>query len=230
MLTRIRRLRPAAFIAGFLAAIVLTGGGAAAYAANGGSLLIGRSNSATATTTLTNSAGIPMKLVAKPGYPPLTVNSTTTVPYLSADRLDGLSSGSFALAGGRTGSVDSVDTGDSDWLDIDDDGVGDPESNLIISWATCPTGSKLTGGGYDNYASGYTVSEFPDVDTWVVVTEANGTEVPIDVPADDLISYAMCYNPRGAVPGASAAAAKSSTELSRAAQAKIAKVAAKRSR
>ena len=109
MLTRIRRLRPAAFIAGFLAALVLTGGGAAAYAANGGSLLIGRSNSATATTTLTNTRGIPLKLVAKPGYPPLTVNSTTTVPYLSADRLDGLSSGSFALAAGQTGSVSSED-------------------------------------------------------------------------------------------------------------------------
>ena len=59
MLSRIRRLRPAAFIAGFLAAVVLTGGGAAAYAANGGSLLIGRSNSATATTTLTSSGEIP---------------------------------------------------------------------------------------------------------------------------------------------------------------------------
>ena len=230
MLTRIRRLRPAAFVAGFLAAVVLTGGGAAAYAANGGSLLIGRSNSGTATTTLTNSSGIPMKFVAKPGYPPLTTNSTTTVPYLSADRLDGLSSGSFALTAGRTGSVDSITAGGSDWWDIDEDGTGDPESELIISWATCPTGSKLTGGGYDNYASGYTVSEFPDVDTWVVVTEANGTVDPIDVPEDDLIAYAVCYNPRGAVPGASAAAVKSSSELSRDAQARIAKVAAKRSR
>src|SRR5215210_9247908 len=83
-----RRTRPLIFIAGFLAALVLTGGGAAAYAANGGSLLIGRSNSATATTTLTNTRGIPLKLVAKPGSAPLTVNSTTTVPYFSADRLD----------------------------------------------------------------------------------------------------------------------------------------------
>jgi hypothetical protein len=229
MLTRIRRLRPAAFIAGFLAAIVLTGGGAAAYAANGGSLLIGRSNSGSATTTLTNSSGTPMKFVAKAGYPPLTTNSATTVPYLSADRLDGLSSGSFALAGGQTGSVDSASTGDSDWSDTDDDGTGDPESNLVVSWATCPAGSKLTGGGYDNFVSGYTVSEFADVDTWVVVSEANGTEVPIDDPAD-LISYAMCYNPRGVVPGASGPAAKSSAELSSAAQAKIAKVAAKHRR
>ncbi len=229
MLTRIRRLRPAAFIAGFLAAVVLTGGGAAAYAANGGSLLIGRSNSATATTTLTNTRGIPMKLVAKPGYPPLTTNSTTTVPYLSADRLDGLSSGSFALAAGQTGSVSSEDTGGSDWWDTDDDGTGDPASNLIVAWATCPAGSKLTGGGYDNFTSGFTVSEFPDVDTWVVVSEANGTDVPIDDP-EDLISYAMCYNPRGAVPGASKAAAKSSTELSSSTRARIAKVAAKRSR
>jgi hypothetical protein len=40
----------------------------------------------------------------------------------------------------------------------------------------------------------------------------------------------MCYSPRGALPGASAAAAKSSIELSPAAQAKIAKVAAKHGR
>lgn len=226
MLARMRRLRPAAFLAGFLAAIVLTGGGAAAYAANGGSLLIGRSNSATATTTLTNTRGTPMKLVAKPGYPPLAVNSTRTVQYLSADRLDGLSSGSFALAAGQTGAV----TGDSDWYDVDDDGTGDPESDLIISWATCPDGSKLTGGGYDNYASGYTVSEFPDVDTWVVVTEANGTVDPTDVPAEDLIAYAVCYSPHGAVPGAGARGASSSADLSPTVRAKIAKVAAKHSR
>jgi len=229
MLTRIRRLRPAAFIAGFLAALVLTGGGAAAYAANGGSLLIGRSNSGTATTTLTNTRGIPMKFVAKPGYPPLITNSTTTVPYLSADRLDGLSSGSFALAAGQTGSVDSVDTGGSDWADTSEppDGTPDPDGGLIISWATCPAGSKLTGGGYDNITSSFTVAEFSDVDTWVVLSDS--TIGAGDEP-EDLLAYANCYNPRGAVPGASRTMAKSSTELSPATRAKIAKVAAKHSR
>ena len=226
MLTRIRRLRPAAFIAGFLAAVVLTGGGAAAYAANGGSLLIGRSNSGTATTTLTNSAGIPMKFVAKPGYPPLTVNSTTTVPYLSADRLDGLSSGSFALAAGQTGSV----TGDSDWDDSDGDGQGDPGTGIIVSWATCPAGSKLTGGGSENYTTGVTFVDYPDGNTWVAVTDADPAATPTpDAPAD-LTAWAVCYNPRGAVSGAGARSAKSSADLSPAMQAKIAKVAAKHSR
>ena len=164
-----------------------------------------------------------MKFVAKPGYPPLTVNSTTTVPYLSADRLDGLSSGSFALAAGQTGSV----VGESEWADTDDDGAPNVDDGLIISWATCPTGSKLTGGGYDNISSGYTVAEIPDVDTWVVISES--TIGAGDEPTD-VVAFAVCYNPRGAVPGAMAASAKSSSELSRATQARIAKVAAKRSR
>jgi hypothetical protein len=226
MLTRIRRLRPAAFIAGFLAAVVLTGGGAAAYAANGGSLLIGRSNSATATTTLTNSAGIPMKLVAKPGYPPLTVNSTKTVPYLSADRLDGLSSGSFALAGGQTGSV----TGASDWLDWDDDGTANEADGVIVSWADCPAGTKLTGGGNENYSSGYPFAEFADGATWVVFTDIDPDAVDND--PTDLTAYAQCYNPRGAVPvtAAAATATRSSADLSPAVKERVAKVAAKRSR
>lgn len=224
MLSRVRRLRPAAFLAGFLAAIVLTGGGAAAYAANGGSLLIGRSNSGTAVTTLTNTRGTPMKLVAKPGYPPLAVNSTTTVPYLSADRLDGLSSGSFALTGGQTGQV----LGGSDWFDVDGDGTADPSEGVIFSWAYCPPGTKMTGGGTENYTTGVNFVDAPDDDNgWVALTDAS--EVDGDIPSD-LMTWAVCYNPRGAVPGASRAAAKSSPHLSAAMRAKIAKVAAEQSR
>lgn len=221
MLSRIRALRPAAFIAGFLAAIVLTGGGAAAYAANGGSLLIGRSNSATATTTLTNTRGIPLKLVAKPGSPPLTVNSTTTVPYLSADRLDGLSSGSFALAAGKTGSV----TGGSDWYDWNDDGTANSADEVVISWADCPAGTQLTGGGNDNLTTGFTFIDAPDGASWIALSDAS--EADGDEPAD-LTAYAVCYNPRGAVP--SAAAAKSAPQLSAGLQERVAKAAAKHAR
>ncbi len=221
MLSRIRALRPAAFIAGFLAAIVLTGGGAAAYAANGGSLLIGRSNSATATTTLTNTRGIPLKLVAKPGYPPLTVNSTTTVPYLSADRLDGLSSGSFALASGQTGSV----TGGSDWYDWNDDGTANPADGVVISWADCPAGTQLTGGGNDNLTTGFTFIDAPDGASWIALSDAS--DVDGDAPTD-LTAYAVCYNPRGAVP--SAAAATSAPQLSAGLQERVAKASAKHAR
>jgi hypothetical protein len=224
MLTRIRRLRPAAFIAGFLAALVLTGGGAAAYAANGGSLLIGRSNSATATTTLTNTRGIPMKFVAKPGYPPLTVNSTTTVPYLSADRLDGLSGGSFALAGGQTGTI----LGETEWAPLVEGGDPDPASGLLVSWADCPTGSKLTGGGNENFVlNSYTHVDAPLGQTWYALSDASVDDG--DTP-DDLLAYAVCYNPRGAVVDPGAGAARSSSEMPAALKDRVAKVAAKRSR
>ena len=46
----------------------------------------------------------------------------------------------------------------------------------------------------------------------------------------NLTAYAVCYNPRGAVPTTAAKAANSSPELSPATRAKIAKVVAKRSR
>jgi hypothetical protein len=231
MLNRVRRLRPAAFFAGFLAAIVLTGGGAAAYAANGGSLLIGRSNYGTAPTSLANSAGTPLKLYAKTGYPPLAVNSKARVTNLGADFLDGLSEASFARAAGQTGNV----IGGSEWRDVDADGTND----TIVSWATCPAGTKLTGGGNENYTTGITFVDYPENDTWVAVTNADPAAAPTpDVPAD-LVAWAVCYHPRGAVPGAivlapnaaaGAATAKSSSDLSPALEAKIAKAAAKHTR
>jgi hypothetical protein len=218
MLARIRRLRPAGFVAGFVAAVVLTGGGAAAYAANGGSVIIGRANSGTATTTLTNTAGTPLKLNAKSGYAPLAVNSSVKVPYLNADRIDGLDSTSFlrstaraadssklaglastsyALAGGRTGII----TTDASWEDTDGDGVDDS----LIAMAACPAGTQLTGGGVDNFSSGPTLVDSPDAGAWFAgVLADQAGDLPTDVTA-----YAVCYNPRGAVPGAAANVAQS---------------------
>ena len=55
--------RPSVFIAGAVTALTL--GGGTAYAANGGSFLLGRSNTATTATTLTNTVGTPLSLKAK---------------------------------------------------------------------------------------------------------------------------------------------------------------------
>lgn len=63
-----------------------------AVAATGGSFILGKANSASTVTGLTNSAGTPLNLKAKSGYAPLVVNSTKKVTALNADLLDGLDS------------------------------------------------------------------------------------------------------------------------------------------
>ncbi|HEX3824961.1 MAG TPA: hypothetical protein VHV79_10905 [Mycobacteriales bacterium] len=66
--------------------IVVSGIGVA-VAATGGSLVLGHANTATATTTLSNSHGTPLSLKAKHGKPPLQVNSKTLVKNLNAARV-----------------------------------------------------------------------------------------------------------------------------------------------
>lgn len=91
--------------------IALVGGTGAATAATGGTFLLGRSNTASARTGLTNTAGTPLSLYAKTGYPPLAVNSEVKVSKLNADRLDGLDSASLqrrvtgTCAGGAVSAV-----------------------------------------------------------------------------------------------------------------------------
>jgi hypothetical protein len=120
-----------------------------ATAANGGSWLLGRSNSETATTTVTNTAGVPLSLVAKTGYAPLKVNSSTVVTNLNADKLDGLTGTSFLRSTSKAVDADKVDGLDSTAFakaalttgTIAHDGYYDGLG------AVCPTGSKFVGGG-----------------------------------------------------------------------------------
>lgn len=87
-----------------------------AYAATGGTFILGQANTATSKTSLTAKAGAPALQITnnstKPGatalvlntaagHPPLTTNSTTTAPNLSADLLDGIDSTAF-VQGGNT--------------------------------------------------------------------------------------------------------------------------------
>jgi len=65
------------------------------YAATGGTFLLGKSNSASTVTKLTNSKGTALSLVSKSGTPPLAVSNSAKVPRLNADLLDGTSVGSL---------------------------------------------------------------------------------------------------------------------------------------
>lgn len=77
-------------VVSYIALFLALGGSAAA--ATGGAFILGRSNSASSTTLLTNGAGVPLALNARSGSAPLSVNSATKVARLNADKLDGLDS------------------------------------------------------------------------------------------------------------------------------------------
>ncbi|MCX6418580.1 MAG: hypothetical protein NTU50_03930 [Actinobacteria bacterium] len=83
-------------VAWFLLGILVAGGTGTAYAANGGTFRLGQSNSATATTKLTNTKGTALKVISKAGTPPINVGTNSTkVPYFNADKLDGKDSSQF---------------------------------------------------------------------------------------------------------------------------------------
>lgn len=164
-------------IAATLALFIALGG--TAYAANGGTFLLGRSNAASLTTTLTNSGASPaLTLRPRSGLPPIASSSRVKSPNLNADLLDGVDSSQFALVRGNTGFI------------VGDGPTGDAS-------ATCPAGTRLTGGG--GFAAGPDNLLFlsaPDpttVRTWLASAAPSG---------EDVLAVAICYNPRGAVPGA----------------------------
>jgi hypothetical protein len=74
-----------------LALLVALSGGA--YAATGGSLILGRSNSASSLTEVSNPRGTAFSFRSKSGRAPFTVNANSVkVSSLNADKVDGLDS------------------------------------------------------------------------------------------------------------------------------------------
>jgi hypothetical protein len=183
----------ASFTAGALCMLVL--GSGTAVAATGGKFILGHANSAAATSTLTNTKGTALSLKAPGTKAPLAVSNATKVTNLNSDRVDGLSSESLARTAGRTGSI--RDSGIT--LDTDGNGQGD----TIVAEADCPAGTKITGGGYSDYtATGVVLQadtlDAPDQGYLVAV----GVDESTTESADDVTVTAICYNPTGAVAGA----------------------------
>jgi hypothetical protein len=171
---------------------VLTPVGAAS-AASVKSVLLGKTNKTSTTTTVQNSKGTALSLKAPKDKAPLAVSNSVTVKNLSADRLDGLSSGSFARSTGRTGTIAVA-----------------PRNLAGMYQAICPSGTVVTGGGGIS-KSGLTFSARA-IDP-VTSTTLNGWEAyPLDSSEEDFIVIAECYSPSGKpVPGsleADAAAGK----------------------
>ncbi len=91
--------RPAPATAISLAALVFAMSGTA-YAATGGDFIVGKANTATSVTSLTNKKGTALSLSASPAAPPLKVSNSVQVPSLNASELDGDTSSAFLPASG----------------------------------------------------------------------------------------------------------------------------------
>ena len=182
------------FVGGVVTALVITGGGVA-YAANGGSLVIGKANTASKVTSLSN-GGTPLKLTSRNGAAPLKVSGSKKVLKLNADKVDGID---FRTA--RTRVLGAYGS----YVDLNADGVVD----IFGSAAQCPRGTLLTGGGVDDYTDGVVVWNSPTDDGtgWVAaVAGDSGTST-----AQDLQAYAVCYNPYGGPTGTTFSAASHGT-------------------
>jgi hypothetical protein len=177
-----------AFAAGGVVSLSLVGG--TAVAATGGTFLLGKSNTASTTTTLTHAKGTPLSLKAGSGKAPLAVNSKTKVTNLNADTVDGLDSSAFALKKGKTGVFEYYSTP----VDVDSDGLVD----VLYAYASCPSGTQMTGGGGgDLTTTGQVVVSSPDTElpeTWdyIAFVDEATTENP-----QDLYASVVCYSPDG---------------------------------
>lgn len=137
---------------------------------------LGAKNSTTALTSINNSNGTALALNSKAGSPPLAVGSNKTVTRLNADYVDGYHASSFAKVTGKTGVI-----------------LADADGTQ--GTAVCPRGTVVTGGG-GLAGSGLDYSG-PSLDV------ANAWET---IGGDNTYTFAVCYNPTGAVPGAMSAA------------------------
>lgn len=194
------RLVLAGALLGVVTGAVLAGPGVAS-AASGGSFLLGRNNEASGQTLLKRTGNGPLlALSTRSGQVPLAVTpGAPKVTHLDVDELDGLDSSAFARATGRTGYRAVTST----LRDV----TGDGSMDAAVAVATCPAGSQLTGGGALVLGSGRTVVSAPTgAAAWGVAVLVNPA---VDQPGD-VLAYAVCWNPRGTLPGASSIASAES--------------------
>ena len=91
--------RPSAATVISLIALFFAMGGTA-VAATGGNFILGKANTATSMSSLTNTKGTALKLVAPAGAAPLQVSNSVQVPRLNASELGGHTASAFLPATG----------------------------------------------------------------------------------------------------------------------------------
>jgi hypothetical protein len=92
--------RPSAATVISLVALFFAMGGTA-YAATGGNFILGRSNTASHVSSLTNTKGTALNLSSASTRPPLTVSNSVQVPNLNASELGGTAATGFMQGSGQ---------------------------------------------------------------------------------------------------------------------------------
>ncbi|HEY7430124.1 MAG TPA: hypothetical protein VH641_05250 [Streptosporangiaceae bacterium] len=107
----LRATKPSTLLA--LTLVLVVGGTGGASAATGASFILGKSNTETATASLSNSKGTPLKLSAPAGAAPLAVNRNVMVQHLNSEYTGGYTASQLWTVGGdgftRPGAQTSVD-------------------------------------------------------------------------------------------------------------------------
>lgn len=111
------------------AAVLVGGANLTSYAATGRPLVLGKANTANRPTSLTNTgAGPALVLGTRPKAPPLRVTSSTVVPRLNADRVDGKHAADLATKA---------------WYGVLDGFNSDAQGALQLRLPQAPAGSYL---------------------------------------------------------------------------------------
>jgi hypothetical protein len=173
-----RNFLSGAAVGGLTAALVLIAATALAGTGVGAVFNLGKINRVNRLSTLQGEAdtqllrvnnkggGPALSLITEPGVQPITTNSTTTVPNLSAGLLDGKDSTEFLAVDGKAADAAHADTADvatqattatsannSNLLD-GIDSTGFVKSNLYRRTLVDTNGRELGGGGSQNCPDG----------------------------------------------------------------------------
>lgn len=131
--------RPSPALALSLAALVVAMSGTA-YAATGGDFILGKANTATSVTSLSNTKGTALSLSSTATKPPLTVSNSVQVPNLNVSELDGQTSSAFLPAAGTAANSNEL--------------AGQPASAFLPAAGTAANSSELGGTPASGYMQG----------------------------------------------------------------------------
>lgn len=153
-----------------IGAIVSPLGGASAAAPK--PVNLGKGNETNAITGITNTAGVALRLTSAAGKAPFSTNNRGTVTNLSADLLDGHSTGYFARSTAQTGTIIAFNAP-----------------------AVCPASTTMVGGG--GYVPGGSLSYSGPAITGDGGFAKSAWQAYAPNFTDDAYSFAQCFQPNG---------------------------------
>jgi hypothetical protein len=187
--------RPAAATVISLVALFFSMGGTA-VAATGGTFILGKANTATSVSSLTNTKGSALSLSSTATAPPLKVSNSVQVPNLNASELGGIPASGYMQGGGDTTGKRLALTGPinatllaspgADLAGICDPGGAGTGAALLIE-STSGTGSGTTALWWNQAGVGSNTSL---EGTFSAVTPGSGSTTPyaVVVQVDNLTS------------------------------------------